>query len=281
VIKKGDRLHTTHRNHGYLIACGADPGRAFAEIMGRADGLNGGKGGSWHLSDSDIGFQSTSAMVGGSLGLAIGAAFALKTLKTDNVSVAHFGDGTTDEGISYESLNIASLFQLPVLLLCENNSKAGQRPSSMLAAKALRHVPESLSIRSVVVNGADADAVLAAVRGAVSDIRRGRGPVFLECTLERWPGSHQVHAAFPTGITDLEMAWNESRIGGAHAEWIRRFDPVRLYAKALVETGAATREALLALDREIQAEMAKGRAFAEASPFPHPATAFHGAFVTA
>jgi acetoin:2,6-dichlorophenolindophenol oxidoreductase subunit alpha len=278
ILKPGDRLHSTHRNHGFLIAAGADPGKAFAEILGRADGLNGGKGGTWHLCDPRHGVSSTSAMVGGSIGLAIGSAFAAKSQKTDNIAVAHFGDGTLDEGIAYEALNMASIFELPVLFLCENNSKAGQRPSSMLAAKALRHIPEALSIPSVLVNGADAEATMQAVQDAVRQIRSGKGPVFIEITLERWPGSHQVAAAFPTGITDLEAAWDESRIAGKHADWIRRFDPLRLYVKALDQSKAMSRQDILALDRRVQDDMAKARAFAEASPFPKAEAALQGAF---
>jgi TPP-dependent pyruvate/acetoin dehydrogenase alpha subunit len=278
ILKKGDKIHTTHRNHGFVIAAGADPGKAYAEILGRVDGLNGGKGGTWHLCDPAHGISSTSAMVGGSIGLAIGSAFAMKTQKTDNVAIAHFGDGTLDEGISYEALNMASIFELPVLFLCENNSKAGQRPSSMLAAKALRHVPEALSIPSVLVNGADAEETLAAVQDAVAKIRAGKGPVFLEVTLERWPGSHQVTAAFPTGVTDLEMAWDEGKISGKHADWIKRFDPLRLYVKKLEATKAMTRADILALDKRVQDEIAKARAFAEASPFPKADVAFQGAF---
>ena len=278
IFKRGDKMHTTHRNHGFLIACGADPGKAYAEILGRADGLNGGKGGTWHLCDSAHGVSSTSAMVGGSIGLSVGSAFAMKTLKTDNVSVAHFGDGTLDEGIAYEALNMASIFELPVLFLCENNSKAGQHPSSMLAAKALRDIPQALSIPSSLVNGADAEATLAAVQDAAQQIRKTGKPVFLEVTLERWPGSHQVTAAFPTGITDLEMAWDESRIAGKHADWIKRFDPLRLYVKKLVETKTMTKQDVLALDKNVQDDIAKARAFAEASPYPKSEVALQGVF---
>jgi acetoin:2,6-dichlorophenolindophenol oxidoreductase subunit alpha len=277
VFKSGDKVHSTHRNHGFLIACGVDAGKAYAEILGRAGGLNGGKGGTWHLCDPKV-TSSTSAMVGGSIALAVGTANAMKVLKSDNVSVAHFGDGTLDEGIAYEALNMASIFELPVLFLCENNAKTGQRPSSMLAAKSLCDVPKALSIPSSLVNGADAEATLAAIHDAVKQIRATRKPVFLEVTLERWPGSHQVHAEFPTGITDLSMAWDESKIAGKHADWIKRFDPLRLYVKKLVETKAMSRDEVLALDKGIQDEIAKARAFAEASPFPKAETALEGAF---
>lgn len=277
-MRAGDKIHTTHRNHGYVIACGADPGRAFAEILGRKDGLNGGKGGSWHLCDASAGFQSTSAMVGGSIALATGAAYGLKLAGEGKISIAHFGDGTLDEGVCYESLNLASVFELPVLFVCENNSKAGQRPSSMLAAAKLRDVPQALQIENVIVDGADADATRETFAQAAARVRETGKPVFVECTLERWPGSHQVKAAFPTGVTDLALAFEPGKITGAHAEWIARFDPILRAARAFVEGGAATRDELADMDARVCKAMEEARAFAEASPFPEPATAFTGAF---
>ena len=272
-IRPDDLSHTTHRNHGYLIARGADPGRALAEIMGRRDGLNGGRGGPWHLCDRKAGFQSTSAMVGGSIGLAIGAAFGLKKQGSDAIGVAHFGDGTLDEGICFESLNMASIYELPVLFVCENNTKEGQRPSSMLAAKQLRDLPAALQIDCVVVDGRDVEAVLDAARDAVARIRATKRPVFLQTQHERWPGSHQVKPEFPTGVTDLTLAWEEDRIEGKHADWTRAHDGIRLYVKKLVGEKAVTREDVLALDRKVIARMEEARAFAENSPFPDPATA--------
>ena len=140
-LADGDLIYTTHRNHGHMIARGVDPGKALAEILGRAGGLCGGKGGTWHMTDPSLGFQSTSAMVGGSIGLSVGGGFALKHKKTANVAVALFGDGALDEGIAYEALNIASLYALPVLFLCENNSKEGEAQTSRLATKELTAVP--------------------------------------------------------------------------------------------------------------------------------------------
>ena len=278
VLTPEDLFHTTHRNHGYLIARGADPGRALAEIMGRKDGLNGGRGGPWHLCDREAGFQSTSAMVGGSVGLAIGAAFAMKKQKKKAIGVAHFGDGTLDEGICFEAFNMASIFELPVLFLCENNAKEGQRPSSMLAAKALRDLPAALQIETVVVDGRDADGVRAAATDAVARIRTTGKPVFLQAQLERWPGSHQLKPEFPTGVTDLTLAWEEGRIEGKHADWTRAHDGIRLYAKKLVAEKATSKEEILALDRKVIARIEAARAFAEASPFPAPSTATDLAF---
>lgn len=273
-----DRIHTTHRNHGYLIACGADPGRALAEILGRVDGLNGGKGGSWHLVDAKSGFQSTSAMVGGSVSLALGAAFALKQQSPDAISIAHFGDGTLDEGICYESFNTASVFELPVLFVCENNSKAGQRPSSMLAASRLGAIPDALRIKTMIVDGSDAVAAAETFAKAAAQVRKTRKPVFVEATLERWPGSHQVTPGFPTGVTSLEMAWNDKAIEGQHADWIGRFDPILRYVRNLVGYGVATREEIIELDKAATGEMEAARVFAESSPYPPASAALVGAF---
>lgn len=277
-MRPGDKIHTTHRNHGYVIATGADPGRAFAEILGRKDGLNGGKGGSWHLCDVSTGMLSTSAMVGGSIALATGAAYGLKLQGGRNISFAHFGDGTLDEGVCYEALNLASLFELPVLFVCENNSKAGQRPSSMLAAASLRDVPQALQIENMIVDGADADAARVMFAQAAERVRSTGKPVFVECTLERWPGSHQVTAAFPTGVTDLALAFEQEKISGKHAEWIKFSDPILRATRAFVESGTATRDELAALDARVTTLMEDARAFAEASPFPEPAAAFSGVF---
>ena len=278
MLAPDDLFHTTHRNHGYLIARGADPGRALAEIMGRKDGLNGGRGGPWHLCDRAAGFQSTSAMVGGSVGLAVGAGFGLKTQGSSAIGVAHFGDGTLDEGICYEALNLASIFTLPVLLLCENNAKEGQRPSSMLAAKVLRDVPNALRIHCITVDGRDADAVATGAGDAVARVRSGSGPVFLQANLERWPGSHQTKPEFPTGVTDLTLAWEEDRIEGTHADWVKDHDGLRLYTKRLVGEGVLSREQVLEIDQKVTAEIKHARTFAEQSPYPDPAGLLDGVF---
>ena len=279
-MRPGDKIHTTHRNHGYLIACGADPGRALAEIMGRRDGLNGGKGGSWHLCDASKGFQSTSAMVGGSIALAAGAAFGLKLAGEGNISFAHFGDGTLDEGVAYEAFNIASVYELPVVFVCENNSKAGQRPSSMLAAARLSDVPASLQIHCELVDGADADETLRVFRAAADRVRMTGRPVFVEATLERWPGSHQVTAAFPTGVTDLSLALRPDDIEGRHADWSRRFDAILRQTRRLIDEGVADIATLQDLDASVVDAMQAARDFAENSPFPEAAEAFRGAFAT-
>ncbi len=276
-LKAGDLTYSTHRNHGHMIARGVDPAKALAEIMGRAGGLCGGKGGTWHMTDPKVGFQSTSAMVGGSIGLSIGGAFALKHQAKGNIAVALFGDGVLDEGISYEAMNMASLFKLPVLFLCENNSKEGERQTSQLAAKELIDVPKALGIESEHVDGGNPEAVDAAAAHAIARIRERGTPFFLEARLTRWPGSHQITHEFLTGVTDLAMAWDESAVPAEHLTWVRA-DPILAYVRVLTGRNDLTRDEALALDRKASEAMAAARAYAEASPFPAPETAVAGVF---
>lgn len=268
-LQPGDLSHTTHRNHGHLIARGADPGKALAEIMGREGGLNHGRGGTWHLCDRAAGFQSTSAMVGGSIGLATGGGYALKELGTSSVSVAFFGDGVLDEGISYEALNFASRYDLPVLFVCENNEKEGAHETSRLSARRLVDIPQALGIDVETVDGNNADAVAALTGEILPRVRAGR-PVFLEAQVERWPGSHQVKPEFVTGITDISHAWNRDTISGEHAEWIRDADPVLRFLAVLIGDNALSQEDAATIDERVNKQMAAARAYAEASPYPDP-----------
>jgi acetoin:2,6-dichlorophenolindophenol oxidoreductase subunit alpha len=289
-LTDGDLIYTTHRNHGHMIARGADPGKALAEILGRAGGLCGGKGGTWHMTDPSLGFQSTSAMVGGSIGLSVGGGFALKHQKKANVAVALFGDGALDEGIAYEALNIASLYALPVLFLCENNSKEGEAQTSRLATKELTAVPTALKIPCASVDGGDPEAAAKAVELALAHVRGGNGPYFLEAQLVRWPGSHQIVHEFTTGETDVAAAWDQAKAPpplslprergreGWGAEW-QRTDPILRYARTLIAGGVLGKDDVLALDRQAADAMAKARAYAEASPAPKPEAALAGVFV--
>jgi len=230
------------------------------------------------MTDPSLGFQSTSAMVGGSIGLSVGGAFALKHAGKGNVAVALFGDGALDEGISYEAMNIAALFKLPVLFLCENNSQEGAQQTSRLATKDLTAVPKALDIDSETVDGGDPEAVDAAVADALARIRARSTPVFLEARLVRWPGSHQIKHEFTTGVTDVSMAWGDGARDGEHAAW-NRADPILNYLRALLTRNDLTRDGALALDRKAAETMAAARAYAEASPWPKPEAAVSGVFV--
>ena len=157
-----DHIFTTHRNHGHLLARGADPGRMYAEILGRRDGYNKGKGGTFHIAASHLGFHHTSGIVAGIIPMATGAAYAAKARKTGQIAVCLFGDGALEEGAAPESFNIASLWKLPVLYLCENNGKygagraVGAAQSSSMAAYPLTDLPKVFKIPARQVDGTDA-----------------------------------------------------------------------------------------------------------------------------
>ena len=277
-LKAGDRLTTTHRNHGHLLARGADPARAMAEILCRTTGLCNGYGGTLHLTDPDIGFLHTSSIVGGSIGLATGAAFALKNEGGDAVAVAFFGDGSLEEGISYEAMNFAALWSLPVVFVCENNSKGalgsvkGGFPTSVSAVRDLTSIPKCFDMPVASVDGRSVEAVFAAASPLVEHARRRQGPVFLHAVTERWEGSKPLWPELPTGDTEIAMTW-EVGVEGPYADWYRNHDPVLLYARGLLAAGATTRDDLLALDARVSARIADARRFALNSPLPPAETA--------
>lgn len=283
-MRQGDLALTTHRNHGHVVGRGADPGRALAEILGRKDGLNGGRGGTLHLTDRSAGFLSTSAVVGGAIGLATGAAHAVKRQKNNAIAVGFFGDGALEEGIAFETLNMAALWKLPILYVCENNSRGamsareGGFTGSTMAIEDLASIPKALRITSEVVDGADPDAVFAAAARLADTLRVGEGPVFLEALTERWPGSRPLWPELMTGVTDIEMAWDPDRISGEYADWIRDHDPILRYAATLAGDGALDKDAIRAIDGRVRDGMEAAKAFAAASPWPEPETARAGTF---
>jgi acetoin:2,6-dichlorophenolindophenol oxidoreductase subunit alpha len=280
-----DRLATTHRNHGHVIARGADPAAALAEILGRAGGLNGGRSGTLHLSDPSLGFISTSAVVGGCISLAVGAGYACKQNGNGSVAAAFFGDGALEEGVSYEAMNIAALLRLPVLFVCENNSvdawgvARGGFPSLVHAGGAdLLQIPRALGIEAIRVNGADCDEISAAAIAAIAKCRDGRGPVFIECVTKRWAGSNPLWPALATGETDIRMATGEVAIEGEHADWYRYHDPVLRLARTLAAQGTDAIGRIHFYDAEIREDMKRAIQQALESPFPEPETALANVF---
>ena len=272
-------VFTTHRNHGHIIARGADPGRALAEIMGRSGGLSGGRGGTFHLADAAIGMPHTSALVGGAVPLAAGAALAAKQAGGPGVGLAMFGDGAFEEGVVFETLNLSKLWDLPVIFLCENNtpgavekSKGGSN-TSMLSADPLADVPRALKIESHLVDGADGGAVFDVVAAAAASCRAGGGPVFIEARTIRWPGNQQAFPILVTGVTDIAMAWDEDRIPDDNRDWYVDVDPVLGTARKLIAAGHADSGEIAALDGRVRQRMAEAVEFALASPEPETSTA--------
>jgi acetoin:2,6-dichlorophenolindophenol oxidoreductase subunit alpha len=279
-----DKLATHHRNHGHMIARGADPGKAVAEILGREDGLNHGHAGTLHMSEPDLGFISTSAIVGGSISLATGAAFALKQQGGDAVAVGLFGDGALEEGISYESLNFAALYSLPAVYVCENNSpgalgsEGGGFPTSVSSVKDLVSIPRTFNIPFETVDGRDLDAVYELTSRAVDHCRRREGPFFIHAVTDRYAGSQALWPDLPTGQTDISMGWDESRMEGEHQGWFQGHDPVMIYARRLLGDGDLTQEELAEIDKGVRDRLDEAREFALASSPPAAETALDNVF---
>jgi TPP-dependent pyruvate/acetoin dehydrogenase alpha subunit len=278
-----DLVLTNHRNHGHVIGRGVDPGRAFAEMLGRKTGLMGGRGGGLHLGDPTKGFLQTSAIVGGSISLAAGAAFGITRTGGGKVAIGFFGDGSLEEGIAYEALNVAALWKLPVIFVCENNtpgalgtSNAGY-PVLVHASQKLTAITEALGISSHQVNGEDAGAVYQHVALARRACLQGEGPFFLEMFTTRWPGSQRV---IPKGFdpTNIRVLLNEVQPTGDDAEWIVAHDPIRSWTRVLVAEGVAGRDQLIEMDAVIREQILLAARFALDSEAADPATALTGVF---
>lgn len=284
LLRPGDTAFTTHRNHGHLLARGANPGRVMAEILGKATGYNKGKGGTLHVTARELGFLIASGIVGGIVPLATGAAFAAKQRGSDGISVCLFGDGVLEEGVFYEAINLAALWSLPVIYLCENNSleapgqKAGEYPSSTIAARRLVDLARSFGVSTVAVDGTDAGAAYKAMRRAVRRARRGKGPTFIEARTVRWPGSRPLWPDLLTGETDLARAWDPSRIPEQYGEWHRNQDGLLRFTRELLQAGHVTSDGLLRLDQEVQGEIEQASRFALDSPYPAPEAALEDIF---
>jgi pyruvate dehydrogenase E1 component alpha subunit len=269
-----DYVFTTHRNHGHVIARGGELNPVLAEILGRTTGYNKGRGGTFHVIAPHLGILQTSGVVGGCMPLAAGAAFSAKTRKTDQVSLVFFGDGVLEEGAFYETINMASLWKLPVIFLCENNDVARERrsggpcESDSLAAKQLTDISNAFSIPSVIVDGCDIAAVNAAVTDAVAKARRGGGPIFVETRITRWPGNR---GTFPTLIEgDFRLDWAFSPTSGPKdlQDWLQHDDPLSLFIRSSIKDGAMMERDVEALDGEVRKAVESAARYALESPAP-------------
>ena len=269
-----DRIFSTHRNHGHLIARGADPSSAMAEILGRSTGLNGGRGGTFHLANPDLGMPHTSALVGGAVPLAAGGALAAKLKKTGGIGVAMFGDGCFEEGLVFETLNLARLWHLPVIFVCENNTPgavlkaAGGTNSSNMPAGRVLDTPAALGMEAYEVDGGDAEAVDLLFRDCINRVRANSEPIFIEALSERWPGNYYSFPSLVTGATELAMIWDNSHIEGDYIDWFRTHDPIFRLGRVLLANGIVTQDEILKIDREATNIMQKARKFALGSPLP-------------
>ncbi len=280
-----DFVFTTWRNHGHLLARGAAPGRMMAEILGKAGGYAGGRSGTLHLSVRELGVPATSALVGGSLPLATGAALACKR-RGCGITVSFFGDAALEEGASYEAMIIAAVWRVPILFVCENNSippelrKRGQFTSSTLPAARLADVPASLQIPTEVVDGADVGALADCFDRLVGEMRRDGGPRFLEVRCTRWPGSFPLWPELPCGEWRVAWAFDQKPDRPDLAVWLEQSDPLVLHIRALAAAGTLDRRRIEEIDARVRAEIADAVRFALDSPFPAAAEAYRHVWAT-
>jgi pyruvate dehydrogenase E1 component alpha subunit len=282
-LRADDYLFTTHRNHGHLLARGAEPKRLLAEILGRADGLNRGKGGSFHSVAPALGFLHSSGVVAGIIPISTGTAYAAKAQKNARLTVCLFGDGSLEEGAAPEAFNLASLLKLPVLFLCENNGKYGAgravaaAQSNSMAAYPLTELPKAYKIPAEQIDGMDAGLVHATVSEAVAKIRRGEGPRFIEAQTVRFPGSETNWPTVPRP-TDSSLSWDVNSVPEKAREWYRSCDPLLIYIRELVDAKHASKDEIAAIERQVKSEIATAVEFAVNSPYPQPEEAERGYF---
>jgi acetoin:2,6-dichlorophenolindophenol oxidoreductase subunit alpha len=284
-LRPEDFLFSTWRNHGHLLARGAAPERMMAEILGRASGYAGGKSGTLHLSVRKLGVPSTSALVGGSLPLATGAALACKR-RGAGVTVACFGDAGLEEGAFYESMIVAKVWQVPILFICENNSippkerKRGQYTSSSLPAARLGDIPLALQVPAESVDGTDVDALTECFDRLVTEVREGSGPRFVEVCCNRWPGNIMTWPELPSGEWQVDWAFGGHPDRADMVAWLQS-DPLFRYLNKLVTAGIVDRAQAEAIDTGVKAEMADAAKFALDSPFPAANDAYRHVFAEA
>jgi pyruvate dehydrogenase E1 component alpha subunit len=280
----GDYVFTTHRNHGHVIARGGELGPVLAEILGRTTGYNRGRGGTFHVIAPHLGILQTSGIVGGCVPLAAGAAFSIKKRAADRLSLVFFGDGVLEEGAFYETVNMASLWKLPMIFLCENNGVArelrtgGPCESSTLAAKRLTDIAEAFAIPATTVDGCDVEAVHSAMTEAVSKVRHGVGPIFIETRITRWPGNMGAFPVLTGGDYRIEWALSPASAPNELRDWLQHSDPVALLARSLLRDGAASEDDLAAVDREVRQAADAAERFALDSPAPRAEAALEHVF---
>src|SRR5215469_3047232 len=277
-LKDGDQLLTTYRCHGYPITLGTDTKAMMAEIYGRKDGLCGGYGGSMHLCDPGRGFLGTSGIVGQGIPHATGVAFAAQLRKEGQVVLCFFGDGASKQGAFHESLNLASLWKLPVVYIMENNNYNVSTRSEQEDANAAKGEPLSVkaaaySMPGVTVDGGDPVAVYDTVQTAVGRARRGDGPTLIESKVYRLSAHGNLIA--PPGVPLHYPEHEAITVFGNREEYeaALRGDPVPRFRARLIEQGAITPEQADEIAQQVQDEMDAAVKFALDSPFPEPEAA--------
>ncbi len=254
-LSDSDLIASTHRGHGHSIAKGCSLSGMLAELYGRQTGLCKGRGGSMHIADFERGMLGANAIVGGSIGLATGGAFAQQVKATSNVSVSFFGDGGAGQGILYESMNLAAIWRLPVIYVCENNGWAESTPASYAHSVAdLSHRAAGFGIPAQVVDGAGVISVYEVAGAAIDRARRGEGPSFIEAKVPRISAHYVGDTQRYRATEDIETAKSRDPLGGLQAK--------------LEGAGLLDGEAVRRMREAIVERLDRGVESAKAAPWP-------------
>ena len=264
-LRKDDYMTCTYRGHGQAIAKGLSVRAAMAEMLGKATGCSKGKGGSMHFTDPSVGLLGANAIVGAGVPHAAGAALASQLLKKDNVALAYFGEGAVNQGVFLETLNLAVIWKLPLILICENNLYSEMTPSHETTSIGETHKRAAgFGFESIQVDGNDVEAVYNTVESAIAKARAGGGPTYIEAMTYRLWG-HMMG--------DPEIYRTKEEVAKA-----REDEPILRLGRRLMELGC-TQSQLSRFDAEAEAIIADALQFAESSPMPDPVDAFTDVFI--
>jgi pyruvate dehydrogenase E1 component alpha subunit len=256
-LDRSDYITSTHRGHGHCLAKGASPDRMFAELLGKEAGYCKGKGGSMHIADPATGNLGANAIVCGSAGIATGAAFSAKHLGTGRVSVCFFGEGALGQGVLYEEMNLAQLFKLPVVYVCENNLYTEYTHYSETTAGDILSRATAFGLLATAVDGQDVLAVYEAAQILIERARSDAGPGFLLCNTYRYHGHH---------VGDINREYYRSK--KEEQSWKSERDPIANFAKFLIDQKVADKAKLDAIESELTDEMKEAVDFAVKAPYP-------------
>lgn len=262
-LREADKLAGNHRSHGHPIGKGSALGPLMAELVGKSGGVCKGKGGSMHLADYAVGSLGESGVTGSSIPIAVGAALSAQVLKQDRVSMSFFGDGAANQGVLYESINLAAAWKLPVVFLCENNHYALSTPSRTVTRGRISDRAQGYGIPGVrVEDGQDVLKVYEAASTAVERARSGEGPSLVEIMTYRY----REHAEGLRLSVDYRDAAEKEH-------WVSR-DPIKLFRQVLIDRGIADEAAMVAMEAEIAKDVDDAVKFSNASPYPEVKSAF-------
>ena len=257
-LRSDDYITSTHRGHGHCLAKGAAIDRMFAELLGKEAGYCKGKGGSMHIADPDTGNLGANAIVAGSAGIATGAAFSAKRLGNGRVTVCFFGEGALGQGVVYEVMNMAALWKLPVIYVCENNMYNEYTHVSETAAGDILARGPAFGVHSESVDGQDVRAVYTVTKRLVERARSGEGPAFLMANTYRFMGHH---------VGDISREYYRSK--QEEQTWKSERDPIKVITGAILSQNIADPAALDQIQSEVKAEIDKAVQFAMAAPYPN------------